>query len=73
MQFQTRCLDLMCGGGLTDAKELSEPSEKLPSPMTVEESEGKTAATKSSVSLEVEGSVTAATVLIWELEDDFAL
>ena len=65
-QFQIKCFDFMWGGVLTDAKLESDPSEKLPSPTTLEEREGKTAAMKSSVSFEGVASVTEATVVIWE-------
>lgn len=64
-QFQMKCLDFMGGGLLTDEKLLSDPSEKLPSPMIPEERFGKTAAMKSSVWL-AGASETEATVFIWE-------
>lgn len=70
-QFQIKCLDLMGGGELTDEKLESEPSVKLPSPTAPEESEGKTAATKSSVWLDGVASETVATVVICEDEAVF--
>ena len=49
MQFQMKCLDFRGGGELTEAKLESEPSEKLPSPMTPNRIDGKTAVQKSLV------------------------
>ena len=47
VQSQIKCLDIMGGGALTEAKLESEPSEKLPSLRVPEESKGKMAAMKS--------------------------
>lgn len=48
-QSQITCFDFIWGVTLTNTKLLSEPSEKLPSPMAANEREGKTAAIKSLV------------------------
>ena len=72
-QSQIKCLDLMGGGSLTEEKLESDDSERLPFPMAAAESDGKTEAMKSSVSLTGGASVMEATVFICEDDEGFVL